>query len=132
VSIGIAVNDVDIRHPEQIEDLFFALISKWIWLPGSSRRLGAALLRSSSSTRSSRLAAARVAIDADRAAGPATEGPRSRHRMFSMQRWMAGGRTGGGPSSGSTTWRGRRGLILLLPPIPMAIIVLVAQDSAPL
>jgi hypothetical protein len=37
---------------------------------------------------------ARVYADAERAAGPATQGPRSRFRSFTTQRWVGGGKEG--------------------------------------
>lgn len=73
---------------------------------------------------------ARIAVDADRAAGPAAQGPRARFRVFSMARWLAGAVEG--------WWRvfwiynlawGALSLLLFLPMIPTMILMLVLRDN---
>jgi hypothetical protein len=73
---------------------------------------------------------ARIAVDADRAAGPATQNVRARFRVFSMSRWLAGASDG--------WWRvfaiynlawGRLVLVLFIPLVPTVVLMLVLRDN---
>ena len=73
---------------------------------------------------------ARVFVDADLTAGPATTGAKGRYRVFSVSRWFAGAREGG--------WRvfwiynlawSVAALILLIPLIPVAILMFVFRGN---
>jgi hypothetical protein len=76
---------------------------------------------------------ARVFVDAERLGGPATEGPRSRFRLFSMDRWMAGGAAGWWTVFWiyNIAW-GMAGLIFLIPLIPTAVLMFVFREQAPM
>jgi hypothetical protein len=130
VSIGIAVTDVS--TPEDLEELIFTLAAKWVWLIWIFLGLSVLLLIFVAVHSFVEAGCARVAVDGDRNAGPATDGPRSRYRVFSMQRWMAGGKDGWWTVFWiyNFAW-GVAGLILLLPLIPTALIMLVARETPP-
>ncbi|HUP61425.1 MAG TPA: hypothetical protein VNA69_13495 [Thermoanaerobaculia bacterium] len=67
---------------------------------------------------------ARVIVDADRVAGPAVAGPRSRYAVFSMDRWLTGAKDG----FWSVFWIynfvwGVGGLVLLVPLVPAIFVI---------
>ena len=73
---------------------------------------------------------ARLFVDADRTAGPATTGAKGRYRVFSVSAWFAGAREGG--------WRvfwiynlawTVAALILLIPLIPVAVLMFVFRGN---
>lgn len=128
VSIGIAVTDLGTL--EDFETLAFALAGKWVWLLWIFLGVSVLLLLFVAVHAFVEAGCARVAVDGDRIAGPATEGPRSRYRVFSVQRWMTGGRDGWWTVFWiyNFAW-GVAGLILLLPLIPTAVVMLLARDT---
>lgn len=128
VSIGIAVNDIG--SIDDVEQLVVSLGEHWTWLVWIFLGISVLLLVFVAAHSFVEAGCARVAVDGDRAAGPAVEGPRSRFRAFSMARWFDGGKSGWwtvfwiynlGWSVG--------GLILLLPLIPTAILMLLSRDT---
>ena len=129
VSIGITIHDVT---PDDFESVLLALLDKWVWLIWIV--LGASVLLLVFIMVHSFVEAgcARVAVDADRNAGPLTDGPRTRYRVFSMQRWIAGGKDGWWTLFWiyNFAW-GVAGLILLIPLIPTALIMFFARGTAP-
>jgi hypothetical protein len=74
--------------------------------------------------------AARVYVDAERIAGSAIEGQRSRYRVFSMERWMAGGKDGWWTLFWlyNIAW-GALALVLLIPLVPTIIVMLVFRET---
>lgn len=74
--------------------------------------------------------AARVTVDADRLAGPAVEGPRSRYRAFTMERWMAGATDGWWTLFWiyNLAW-GVAGLIMLIPLVPTLVLMLLFRNE---
>lgn len=74
--------------------------------------------------------AARVTADADRLAGPAMDGPRSRYRAFSMERWMAGATDGWWTLFWiyNLAW-GFAGLIMLIPLLPTLALMLLFRHE---
>jgi hypothetical protein len=74
--------------------------------------------------------AAQVFLDADRRAGAAAEGPRSRFAAFSMERWMLGGRRGWWTAFWiyNLVWT-IAGLILLIPLVLVLGIMLILGDA---
>ncbi len=130
VSMGIAIHDLD--RPEDFESVFLALIDKWPWLIGIFAAACVLLLVFIAVHSFVEAGCARVAIDADRAAGPALEGVRTRFRVFSMQRWMAGGKDGWWTVFWiyNLAW-GVAGLILLIPLLPTLLIMLFTKDTPP-
>jgi len=121
VSLGIKLSDV--KAPEDLEGVAMTLLDAWmmfVWVFA-----GALVLMFLFTLVHSFVEAgcASVFVDADRAAGPETGGPRQRYRLFSMRRWLAGAKDG--------WWKvfwiynfawGAGGLVLLIPLIPIAIL----------
>lgn len=130
VSVGIQVTEIS--GPDDLEELILSLAAKWIWLVWIFLGVSVLLLVFIAVHSFVEAGCARVAVDADRVAGPAADGPRSRYRVFSMQRWWAGGKDGWWTVFWiyNFAW-GVAGLILLVPLIPTAVIMLLAQDSPP-
>lgn len=130
VSIGIAVNDVE--SLQDLEELVVSLAGQWTWLLWILLGISVLMLVFVAMHAFVEAGCTRVAVDADRAAGPATEGPRSRYRVFSLQRWFGGGKAGWWTIFWiyNLAWS-VAGLILLIPLIPTAIVMLIAQDTPP-
>jgi hypothetical protein len=131
VSVGIAVDDIS--TPEDLENLLFSLADKWVWLIWIFAGISVLLLFFVAAHSFMEAGCARVAADADRTAGPAVDGPRSRFHVFSMQRWWAGGTDGWWTVFWiyNFAW-GVAGLILLVPLIPTAAIMFFARETPPL
>lgn len=130
LSVGIAVTDLD--TPEDLEGVILTLFEKWVWLLGILVGASLLLLVFVAVHAFVEAGCARVAVDADRIAGPQTEGPRPRFRAFSMQRWFEGGKDGWWTVFWiiNIAWA-IAALILLLPLLPTAAIMLLARDTPP-
>jgi hypothetical protein len=128
VSIGVSVTGL--RTPEDLEELALSLFARWAWMLWIFLGISVLLLVFAAVHSFVEAGCARVAVDADRAAGPAVEGPRSRYHVFSLQRWWTGARDGWWTIFWiyNFAW-GVVGLILLVPLIPTAVIMLVARDT---
>ena len=131
VSIGISVTNLS--TPEDFEELVLSLASKWIWLLWIFLGISLVLAVFVAVHAFVEAGCARVAVDADRAAGPSAEGPRSRYKVFSLQRWASGAKDGWWTVFWiyNFAW-GVAGLILLVPLLPTLVIMLFAQDTPPL
>ncbi len=130
MSAGIALTGLS--TPEEFESLIFTLAEKWVWLIWIFFALSVLLLVFVAVHSFVEAGCARVAVDADRVAGPQPEGPRPRFRAFSMQRFFAGGAAGWWTVFWiyNFAW-GIAGLILLLPLIPTALVMLLARETPP-
>ena len=128
VSIGIAINDLD--SLDDLETVYAALAEQWVWLLWILLGVTVLLLVFVAAHAFVEAGCARVAVDGERAAGPAVDGPRSRFRVFTMQRWWAGGKDGWWTVFWiyNLAWS-VAGLILLIPLLPTAAIMLFAQDT---
>lgn len=131
VSIGIAVDDID--SPEDLESLLVSLADQWVWLLWIFAGIAVLLLFFVAAHSFVEAGCARVAADADRAAGPAVDGPRPRFRVFSAQRWWAGGKDGWWTLFWiyNFAWS-VAGLILLVPLIPTAVVMFLSRETPPL
>ena len=128
VSMGISIGNLE--SPEELESLFELFLTRWtllLWI-----LLGIFILLLVFGLIHSFLEAgvARVFVDAERVAGPAIAGSRSRYRVFSFERFFAGAKDG--------WWRvfwiynliwGVVLLILLVPLIPTLIGMILLRDS---
>jgi hypothetical protein len=129
ISIGISLSNLK-TTPEDIEGVLMLLASRWIvlvWiLVGAFILIGVFLAMHSFVE----AGCARVFVDAEKAAGAANEGPRSRFHLFSMERWMSGGTSGWWTIFWiyNVAW-GLAGLILLIPLIPTIILMLVFGEE---
>ena len=130
VSVGIEV--AQIRTPDDVEDALFRFVERWpmlIWIfVGVSVLLLVLVLIHSFVV----AGCARVLVDAERAAGPAVQGPRKRYAVFSMDRFFAGAREGWWALFWiyNIAW-GVAGLILLIPLLPTAALILVFREEPP-
>lgn len=131
VSVGLSV--AKLHTPEDVEQALLLLAGKWmllVWLLFGVLVLGLLFVAIHSFVAAG---CARVLVDAERLGGPANEGPRSRFRVFSMDRWMGGGAAGWWTVFWiyNLAW-GAAGLIFLIPLIPTALLMLVFREQAPL
>ncbi|HEV7767212.1 MAG TPA: hypothetical protein VGQ76_19580 [Thermoanaerobaculia bacterium] len=128
VSFGIEVSKIG--SIEDIEQAMLALMQQWIllvWVFVAILVLITIFVAIHSVVEAG---SARVYVDAERAAGPTLEGPRSRYRVFTIDRWMAGAREGWWTVFWiyNFAW-GAAGLILLIPLIPTAIASLMLREK---
>jgi hypothetical protein len=126
VTIGLHIPD----SPEDLLALIVRLYESWLlilWIIVAVSLLLVVFIAVHSFVEAG---CARIAIDADRAAGPAVQGPRARFRVFSMARWLAGATDG--------WWRvfwiynlawGALSLLLFIPMIPTMILMLVLREN---
>jgi hypothetical protein len=130
VSIGIRLADV--REPGEIVSILETLGQRWVLIV--CILLGLSLLMLVLVALQSLVVAgcARVQVDGDRLAGPAVDGPRSRYRAFSVQRWWAGATEGWWTVFWiyNIAWT-LAGLILLIPLIPTLVVTLIAGENVP-
>lgn len=130
VSLGIELSKI--RSEADIENAALALMGRWIVLVWFFVALTVLALLFVLVHSFVVAGSARVYVDAERNAGPATEGVRTRFRVFSMERWLAGAREGWW----SVFWIyniawGAAGLILLLPLLPTIAGMLLFREQPP-
>ena len=128
ISIGIRFENI--ASPDDVASALEILLQQWIifvWIFLGITLLTLVILLVHSFVTAG---AARVTVDADRAAGPAIEGPRSRYRVFSMERWLAGATDGWWTLFWiyNLAW-GAAGLILLIPLIPTILLMLAFRED---
>jgi hypothetical protein len=130
VSIGIEFSQIN--SEDDIATAAFALMERWILLVWIFVAISVLLLLFIVIHAFVEAGSARVYVDAERIAGPAIEGPRSRFRVFSMERWMAGARDGWWPLFWiyNLAW-GAAGLILLIPLLPTIAGMLLLRERPP-
>jgi hypothetical protein len=128
VSVGVSL--ASLATPEDVENLLLSLMGKWallVWVVAGVSLLLVIFVAIHSFVEAG---CARVYVDAERQAGPADEGPRSRFRTFTMERWMAGGAAGWW----SVFWIynlawGLAGLLFLIPLVPTALLMLLFREQ---
>jgi hypothetical protein len=92
VSVGVELSKLSTA--EDLENAGLALMGRWmllLWLVVVFLLLTLLFLAVHAFVEAGSV---RVYVDAERAAGPVVQGPRARYRVFSMDRWMAGGKEG--------------------------------------
>jgi len=133
LAVALGVQLAEVNTPEEVLDVFAAFAQRWtlilwIFLAVTVLLLVFVVIHSFVAA-----ACARIAVDADRAAGPAAKGPRSRFRVFTMSRWLAGGAEGCWPVFWiyNLAW-GLAGLVLLIPILPTFVLLLfLAPEESP-
>ena len=130
VSIGIHVTSID--TPEDAAEAMTMLTQRWmllIWIVVVASLLLLFFIAIHSFIQAG---SARVDVDGERIAGPQVEGERSRFRVFSMSRWMAGGGAGWWTVFWiyNLAW-GVAGLVMLLPLLPVAMLMFVLREQPP-
>jgi hypothetical protein len=117
VSVGVEVSKISTTG--DLENAFLALMTRWTLLGWVFVAISVLILLFIVVHSFVEAGSARVYIDGERAAGPAMQGPRSRFRAFTMDRWMAGARDGWWTLFWiyNLAW-GAASLILLIPLLP--------------
>jgi len=128
VSVGIEVTRIS--TPDDLESAMVSLLEKWILLVWVFVALAVVMLIFVALHSFVEAGCARVYVDAERIAGPAAEGERTRFRVFSVERWYTGAKDGWWPVFWiyNFAW-GVAGLIFLIPLIPTLILTLVFRET---
>lgn len=128
VSLGVAL--ADLQTPEGVEELLESLLTRWTLIFYAIGGVLLLLLVFIVIHSFLEAGSARVYVDAEKIAGPQVNGPRSRYRVFSMQRWLAGAMDGWWPVFWiyNLAW-GVAGLILLIPLLPTAAGIILLQEA---
>lgn len=92
VSAGIELSKLS--TPDDLENVAMALMSRWILLVWVAVAICFLMVLFVAVHAFVEAGSARVYVDAERAAGPGMLGPRSRFRVFTMERWLAGAKDG--------------------------------------
>lgn len=130
VSAGISLANID--DAGDIENVMLSLTSRWmilIWIFLAVSILMVVFVAIHAFVEAG---SARVYVDGERIAGNAVDGPRPRYRVFSVDRWLAGGRDGWW----SVFWIyniawGLLSLVLLIPLLPTGLMLLIFREQAP-
>jgi hypothetical protein len=122
LSVGIQLTDLD--SPDEIESAMAALLSKWmmlLWIVVGVTLLLLVFMLVHSFVEAG---CARVLSDGDRVAGPEVMGERSRYRVFSIERWMTGGKQGWWTVFWiyNAIWA-VAGLVMLIPLVPTVLLI---------
>ena len=128
ISLGIELNEIS--SPSEVESVLFSLVDKWIYIVWAVIAVSLLMALFVAVHSFVEAGCARVYIDGERVAGVATEGPRSRFRVFSMERWLAGAKDGWWTVFWiyNFAW-GLAGLIMLIPLLPTGVIMFVFRES---
>lgn len=122
VSLGVQLSDVD--TPEEVLEVLVTFLQRWTLLFWIVLAVSVLLLVFVGIHSFVVAACARIAVDADRAAGPEAKALRARFGVFSMSRWLEGGARGWWPVFGiyNLAW-GLAGLVLLIPLVPVFLLL---------
>ena len=133
ILVSIGIQFANITTPDDLVEAMFTLMQQWMLLVWALVAVGVLLIVFVALHSFVDAGCARVYVDGERMAGPAVEGPRTRFRAFSMERWWAGGRDGWWQVFWiyNFAW-GLAGLILLIPLIPTLLFMLVFRESPPM
>jgi hypothetical protein len=130
VSVGIELSKI--ATAEDIGNAGLALMSKWVLLLWVFVAICVLLLIFLAIHGIVEAGSARVYVDAERVAGPAMEGHRSRFRVFSIDRWLAGAKSGWWTVFWiyNLAWSAAA-LILLIPLLPTIAGMLLLREQPP-
>jgi hypothetical protein len=130
LSVGL-----DLGKLTRVDDLASAaalLLSKWMLFVWAIVAIGILLTVLFMLHSFVQAGAVRVYVEAERAAGPALVRPRAFFRVFSMERWLAGGKEGWRVVFWIYTLVSTLGLaILLVPLLPTLVLLLLLKDGEP-
>ncbi|HYK01994.1 MAG TPA: hypothetical protein VE974_09570 [Thermoanaerobaculia bacterium] len=132
ILVSVGLNLANMTTPDDVVNAMFNLGTKWVLLLWVLLGVGALLFVFVAMHAFVEAGSARVYVDAERVAGPAVEGARSRFNVFSMERWLAGGRDGWWTLFWvyNIAWT-IASAILLVPLLPTFAIMYSLQDAQP-
>lgn len=130
VSAGISL--ANINDADDVENAMLALMSRWMILVWVFVAVTVLVILFVAIHAFVEAGSARVYVDGEKIAGPQLEGPRMRYRVFSAERWVAGGRDGWWPVFWiyNIAWA-LLGLVLLIPLVPTALLMFLFREQAP-
>ena len=130
IAVSIGISAASIHSPDDIEHALLLLMDKWMLLVWVLVAASILLLLFVAIHSFVEAGCARVYVDAEKLAGPSNEGHRSRFKIFSMERWMAGGAAGWWKVFWiyNIAW-GFAGLIFLIPLIPTALLMFIFRET---
>ena len=129
VSVGIQI--ADIHTPDDLANAAFSLMNQWLLLVWAFVAVFLMLGLFVAIHSFVEAGCARVYVDGERIAGPAVDGLRGRYRVFSMERWLAGGRDGWWVLFWIYNLAWTVGaLILLIPLLPTMVLMFVFRERA--
>lgn len=128
VPAGIHLADID--TPEEVTSAMEVLLNRWtilLWLLGGTLVLLLLFVVVHSFVEAG---CTRVLVDGDRVAGPELNGPRTRYRAFSPERFLAGAKSGWWTVFWiyNIAW-GVAGLIMLIPLLPTLAVVVAFHET---
>lgn len=94
IFLSIGIKAADLRAPENLENILDVLVNQWVMLAWFVAGVSVLLLVLMLIHSFIAAGCARVFVDGDQAAGAEWNGPRPRYAVFSMQRFLGGGREG--------------------------------------
>jgi hypothetical protein len=130
VSVGIELSKI--TTPDDLANAGYALLQRWILLVWVVIAILALLLVFTAIHAFVEAGSARVYVDAERLAGAGMTGPRSRFRVFSMERWLAGAKDGWWTlfCIYNIAWSAAC-LILLIPLLPTMLGAILLREQPP-
>jgi hypothetical protein len=130
ILFSFGLDETRIDSLEQVENVVALLSEKWVLLIWVFLGISVLMLLFVGLHSVVAAGCARVAVDAERAAGPFMEGPRARYHVFSMARWWRGAKDGWWTVFWiyNFAW-GVAGLILLVPLLPTLALTLIFRDE---
>ena len=130
ILVRMGLHVPNINSPEDVLDVLTTLINAWVWIFWIVVVVSVVLLILIAVQSFIEAGCARIAVDADRAAGSAEPQPRARFQVFAMSRWLAGAVEGWGPVFWiyNLAW-GFTVLFLLIPLLPTMVAMLLLRDN---
>jgi hypothetical protein len=132
VLVSIGLNVANMSTPDDVVNAILNLGTRWMLLLWIVLGVSLLLVLFVGIHAFVEAGSARVYVDAERLAGPALDGPRSRFAVFSMERWLTGARDGWWTLFWvyNIAWT-IASAILLVPLLPTAAMLYALQDSQP-
>lgn len=130
IVLSLGIHLANLESVEDLGSIAAILVEKWMifaWMIAGAFALVLLFMLIHSFVEAG---CARIAVDADRAAGASMEGNRSRFRVFTMDRWMAGAMEGGWALFAiyNVAW-GIAGLFMLIPLLPTIALMLLFRET---
>lgn len=130
ISVGVELSTIG--NIDDLEGAVLALMGRWILLLWILVAILVLLVLFVAIHAFVEAGSARIYVDAERAAGSAVQGPRSRFRVFTMDRWLSGAKDGWWTLFWiyNLAWS-VAGLILLIPLVPTIVGMFLFREQPP-